>query len=147
MALLQHETCTKGLAKFNNWINGVKSLDAEFRNGIESKKGDERIDNDDKLIMYQNEFWEAHMKCIESCNDTYMNINEYAAWKYMKKTFQKFWNFFVMVNLYNQDIYDDWPMTDLNSRKLTILIAICDVKQFRCGETIGPNETDESENQ
>lgn len=153
MASSRDQTYTKDMEKIYNLVNDVKSLDVEFQQGIDNKKGDEQIDTDDKLITYQSEFWEAYVKRIESFNDTNVNGDEYSAWENSNKCCQMIWNFYTMVKLYNQDIYGNGLMTDLNSRKLTILIAISDLKQFRCGgnstpivtdDQIEPNKTDDS---
>lgn len=143
MASSQEQTYTKDMEKIYNLVNDVKSLDVEFQNGIDSKMGDNRIDTDDKLITYQNEFWEAYVKRIGSSNDTNVNGDEHSAWDSSNKCCQMIWNFCMMVKLYNQEIYGNGPTTDLNSRKLTILIAIANLKQFRCGGNSTSIDTDD----
>lgn len=116
----------------NNLINSVKSLENIFQHGIDIKNDDEKIDTDEKMMSYQSEFWEAHMKCIDSCNDTYMSINVDAEPEKAHKCCKKIWKFCCMVTMYDKMIHAEWPTTDLESRKLTILLAISDIERFRC---------------
>lgn len=112
------------LERVNNLVNCIESLEAAFQKGIK----DGQIDTDEKMISYQNDFWKSHLKCIESCNDTYMTN---AQSQNANDCCKKIWDFCCMATLYNQMI-NGWPNVDLQSRKLTILIAICDIEQFRC---------------
>lgn len=116
----------------NNLINSVKTLENIFQHGIDIKNDDEKIDTDEKMLSYQSEFWEAHMKCIDSCNDTYMTINVDAEPEKALKCCKKIWKFCCMVSMYHKMIHAKWPTTDLESRKLTILLAISDIERFRC---------------
>lgn len=131
MAMLD-KTRHSDLENLYNLVNCVKTLETEFEKGI----NDGKIDTDDKMLSYQNEFWESHLKCIDSCNDTYMNINEHAAANKVDKCCKKIWDFCCMITMYNEMIYAKWPTTDSLSRKLTILIAICDIEQFRCEKNL-----------
>lgn len=116
----------------NNLINSVKTLERVFQHGIDMKNDDEKIDTDEKMLSYQSDFWEAHMKCIDSCNDTYMSVNVDAEPEKAAKCCKKIWKFCCMVTRYHKMIHAEWPTTDLESRKLTILLAISDIERFRC---------------
>lgn len=126
-SLIDDKTHQSDLEKVYNIRNCVKSLEEHYQNGIDSEK----IEGYEKLIEYQNEFWESHVKCIESCNDNFMTVEEHAT-PITNKCCKAIWNFCCMVNLYNEMIHADWPTTDVESRKLTILLAICDIENFRC---------------
>lgn len=131
-SLLLDKTRHSDIENVNNLINSVKTLENMFQHGIDIKKGEQKIDTDEKMRFYQSEFWEAHMKCIDSCNDTYMSINVEAEPEKAAKCCPKIWKFCCMAAMYHKMIHDNWPSTDLESRKLTILLAISDIERFRC---------------
>lgn len=119
-----------------NLYNSINSLEAKFKQIIATKKGDEKIDTDDKMMKLQTQFWEDHVTCIDSCNQEYMKNHEKGSEGMYKKCCDLSQKFCCLVNMYKKIIFGDWPATDLESRKRTIFIAICDIDRFRCAKTV-----------
>lgn len=120
-----------------NFYNSIKSLDAEYMEGIANKTGYNKIDTDDKLRKYQTQFWEKHIHSIDLDNQECMKcIKDDGSNNTYSECCSLVWKLCSMVNLYNDMIFGDWASTDLESRKRTILIAISDISKYRCGKVL-----------
>lgn len=126
------KTADFDLEKINKLITSVESLELEYQKGIENKKGDEKIDNNEKLLQYQTDFWNSHILCIDTCNEEFLKMYENGSSGEWTECCKLTWDFCCMHSLYNRNIMKDWPETDLESRKMTILLAIRDMENFRC---------------
>lgn len=126
-------TLASDLQNLEDLINSVKKLELKYQDGIDKRTGDEKIDNYEKLLAYQTDFWNSHITCIDGCNQQFLAMHERNADQEKAcNCCKSIWDFCCMANLYQQNISDSWSATDLESRKLTILLAICDVEKFRC---------------
>lgn len=119
----------------NELIRSTQSLESIYQNGIANQKGDNKIESLEKLILYQNEFWQSSVNCIESCNKTYWELQKDAVDK-AHDICKQMWKFWCKVTLYNEIIFREWKPMDMDSRKLTILIAISDIEGHRCEHPI-----------
>lgn len=127
------QTCQTDRKNLDDLIKATKLFEVEYQKGIENRKNYDKIDSNDKLVEYQTKFWEAHVKCITDCNNTFIEIQRNAV-DTACECCKRIWKFCCMVNLYNQIILGNWLETDLESRKLSILLAICDIERYRCKE-------------
>lgn len=130
--------------KLDELIHSTHLLDLEFQKGIESRKGVDKIDSDEKMMIYQTNFWNTYVNCIESCNDDYMEIQTNAVDE-ASACCKKIWKYCCMVPLYNEMIFGNWSATDLESRKRTILLAICDIERYRCKHQTNPIKDEPTE--
>lgn len=129
------QTAVSDLQNLENLIVSVKSLESQYQKGIDNKKGDEKIDNTDKLMEYQTDFWNSHISCIDSCNQHFMEMHEHGSFE-ANECCKAIWDFCCLYNLYSRNIFNEWLATDVESRKLTIFLAICDVEKFRCDKCV-----------
>lgn len=136
--------------KVENLVNRIKTLDTDFRNGMEDKK----IFNDRKMIEYQEKFWSAHAECIEACNGEY--LNKHLQMSSESKGCHKLTNKFkCMKKLYDESIFSDkfgyspdqLHPSNMESRKLTIFLGIADLERFKCTEqtNVSGNHLDREE--
>lgn len=134
------QTRASDMQNLEKLIDEVESLALVYEKGIDRRKNTEKMNTDDELV-YQNEFWRSHVDCIESCNENFMNIQMDSV-DAARECCKRFWKCCCMVGLYNKSIYSTWPMTDIESRKLTILLAICDIERYRCEHQDGNGNSD-----
>lgn len=135
------QTHISDLNRVENLINTIKTLEIKFESTAPKLDPSKpRAANFEEIYIFQNNFWESHVKCIDQCNNNFMNIHEHS--EINRSTCCKdIWDFCCLVNLYNQDIgYDSkldfstMKSLDLESRKLTILLAIEEIKKYCCKE-------------
>lgn len=114
----------------NNLIYSVQELDKQYQDGINRKKENETIDTPEKLLSYQNVFWKSYVDRFDTCNqqmlETLGGINDCC---------KIIWDYNCIANLYNADIMS-LGLSDLESRKLTILLGISDLQKFKCDSMI-----------
>lgn len=137
-------TLASDLQNLDNLLNSVEQLELHYQKGIDNQTGDEEINNYEKLFAYQTEFWNSHISCIDSCNQNFLEMHKANA-EHEKacNCFKSIWNFCCMANLHHRNIMRSWPASDLESRKLTILLAICDIEKFRCNKCTCDTQLDE----
>lgn len=113
-------TSSELLEKTNQLIASVKLLEKEY----EHFQSDKEIGDDvEKLIEYQNEFWNGHVSRIIdeiTQDESDGNINDDHC--------ILLWNNCFLTHFYNAKIFDDW--TDLELRKLTILLGIHNLEKL-----------------
>lgn len=111
-------TSSELLEKTTNLINSVKSLEKDFEIFLSDK---EIGDDVDKLIEYQNQFWNEKVSRIAdeiTQNESDTHIAEHC---------RELWDNCFLTSFYNEKIFGDW--SDLELRKLTILIGIHNLKK------------------
>lgn len=121
--------------RIENLINAIKTLEAEFEAAAPKLDASGIVSSTvtEAKIKFQNDFWESHVKCIDQCNDQFMNLHEKSEIN-RSTCCETIWDFCCLVNLYNQDILNSQLRTDLELRKLTILLGIEDIKKYCCKE-------------
>lgn len=126
------ETCQLDLKKLNDLVDRVKKLEAAFEEfAAKEQSHAKEIENTVKSNA-EVDFWYNYVNCIESCNAKFMDNFDDTTNETPDECCKKIWDFCITVKLYNREI-SDWPPTDLESRKLTILLGICELEQFICG--------------
>lgn len=114
------------IENLHNLINSVKSVEQDFIKFTAQKKDDLQIDEQDKVLNDQNKFWEDNVESCRLCNEEFCKSHENA------DSCEVLWKFHTMVNWYAEEIYRNWLYTDLETRKLTIFLGICDIKKYMC---------------
>lgn len=120
------------LRRFHDLFDRVKKLNAQFEYEF-ARKNDSSTNEAEysKMLKYQDEFWTNHVNCIKYCNAVYMDNYGSPMCEKSKDCYKKILDFNTMVNLYKKEIVS--AMEDLELRKKTILIGICDIEGFICG--------------
>lgn len=101
-------------------IASVKSLEEIY----DEFMADKEIADDGKLMDYQTEFWNENVAAI---------INEITQTEANDKIVDRcrlLWDNCFFTRFYNEKILGDWPTTELELRKLTILLGIYNLKKL-----------------
>lgn len=108
------------IGKTNKLVTSVKLLQQDYEQFIHDKEVDDR----DKLMECQNQFWKDNLARIQS------NLIQSESDCDAAERCRLLWDNCFLTRYYNQKIFADWSKSDLELRKLTILLGLFNLKKL-----------------
>lgn len=112
-------------------FQSIEQLNTIYKSKIDKKK----ISNDQSLFDFQSKFWKSFQdQFTEASNEYEKNFNELCNKDFEQRKWLKqlIFSFNILKTLYTHNIlHANWPISDLESRKLTIFIAIDELQKYQ----------------
>lgn len=138
------KTAQSDAQHINKFFASMKTLDESY----EGKKEEANLKDDRSLIEFQNEFW---LKTIATFEDAVSNFEDSAnkleqigRKEQSNEIGQTLLDYHILAALYKHKINEYWPISDSESRKRTILIALAELEQLHDEILSKLNGTNES---
>lgn len=111
-------------AKFiDQFLESIKKLNKKY----ECEKEKVQLKNDRSLIEFQNKFWS---KAIAVLEDSTNELEQIGRDEQSDEVDQTIADYHILVALHKHKINEYWAISDSESRKQTILIALAELKQL-----------------
>lgn len=121
----------------NKFLASMKSLDERY----ECKKIKANLKTDRGVIEFQDKFW---LKTIAKFEDSAKKLEQIRRKQQSDEMDQTLIDYHILAALYQHKINEYWSISDYESRKLTILIALAELGQLHdeiLSKIKGANET------
>lgn len=108
----------------DEFLESMKTLDEKY----ERQKQNVNLKNDQSLIEFQNKFW---LKSIASLDDSINKLEQNGRKEKSDEIDQILLDYHILAELHTRKIINQqWPISDSESRKQTILIAFVELEQL-----------------
>lgn len=104
-------------------LESIKKLDKKY----ECEKEKVQFKNDRSLIEFQNKFWSKTIALLE---DSTNELEQIARKEQSDEVDQTLVDYHILVALHKHKINEYWSISDSESRKQTILIALAELEQL-----------------